>query len=655
MFNKILIANRGEIACRIIKTAHKLGISTVAVYSTPDATSQHVLQANHACWIGEAAAKSSYLNIPAIINAAKLSGAQAIHPGYGFLSENPEFAQACEEAGIVFIGPSVSAMKAMASKQLAKQMLEHTKVPLTPGYHGSDQNDERLLAEAIRIGFPVLLKAASGGGGKGMRAVYDATGFTQALAGARREATASFADDTMIIEKLVVNPRHVEVQIMADNHGNIVHLFERDCSIQRRHQKIIEEAPAPDLSTALRQGLAKAACEVAQSIDYRGAGTVEFLVDKSGEFYFMEMNTRLQVEHPVTEMITGLDLVDWQIQIAANLPLPCSQQDIHTHGHALECRIYAEDPHQDFIPSTGQLNFLKEPVGEGIRIDSGVTRGSTISQYYDPMIAKLIAWGETRDEALQRLHYALEQYAIGGVKTNIPFLQAICAHPRFQSADLTTDFLSQETITLQNPDRETALLFVISNDYLSLVAQETDPLFRAARGWQMHLPSSWKQSYIQDEQVIEISITPLNNKQFKINMHDKMLTMTAGFSHGQLVIDNGQTIETAWVLDDNEQTTVYLPSGLITIKKFNWQQINQQSGAEQNLKAPMPATVVAIFKKTGDIVKKGEQLIVLEAMKMEHAIHAPKDGIIGEVFYAVGAQVSEGAKLLTLEDSNTLA
>ncbi|SPX62117.1 acyl CoA carboxylase subunit alpha [Legionella feeleii] len=421
MFNKILIANRGEIACRVIKTARQMGIHTVAIYSTADKDSQHVSQADSAFCVGDATAKNSYLNIEAIIAAAKTSGAQAIHPGYGFLSENPLFAQACADAGIVFVGPSIAAMEAMASKQVAKQLLEKTGVPLTPGYHGSDQSDERLLQEARQIGFPVLLKAASGGGGKGMRAVYKEAEFSQALAGARREAMASFRDDTMLIEKLISNPRHVEVQIMADNYDQIVHLFERDCSIQRRHQKIIEEAPAPNLTATMRQGLAEAACEVARSIAYRGAGTVEFLVDGDNHFYFMEMNTRLQVEHPVTEMITGFDLVAWQLKIAANEPLPCPQETIAAHGHALECRIYAEDPQQGFLPSIGQLRFLHEPTGPGIRIDSGVSLHSHITMHYDPMIAKLITWGETREQALQRMRYALANYAVGGVKLTLLF------------------------------------------------------------------------------------------------------------------------------------------------------------------------------------------------------------------------------------------
>lgn len=651
MFNKILIANRGEIACRVIKTARKMGIHSVAIYSTVDQNSQHVLQADSAFCVGEAPAKDSYLNIEAIITVAKACGAEAIHPGYGFLSENPLFAKACAEAGIVFIGPSIAAMEAMASKQLAKQLLEGTAVPLTPGYHGSDQSDDCLLKEAKKIGFPVLLKAASGGGGKGMRAVHAEAEFAQALAGARRESLASFADDTMLIEKLISNPRHVEIQIMADNHGQVVHLFERDCSIQRRHQKIIEEAPAPNLSPAMRKGLAQAACEVAQSIHYRGAGTVEFLVDGDDHFYFMEMNTRLQVEHPVTEMITGLDLVSWQLKIAANEALPCKQEDIHAKGHAIECRIYAEDPHQGFIPSIGQLHFLKQPKGEGIRIDSGVCAQSQITMYYDPMIAKLIAWGEDREQALLRLQQALQHYAIGGVKTNLSFLQAICAHPRFAVADLSTDFLTQESIHLPKPKEELGLLMAASCDYLQLTKQEQDPLLKTNFAWQMHLSSHWHWSYLVEGQSRELKISPIDSHCFKLFLDDKEYVLNARLTDGLIYLTDNKETHQALFEETDEGFYLYFAAGPLLIERFNWQNFGTQLASKKGqLTAPMPATIVAILKSKGDRVKEGDSLIVLEAMKMEHTIHAPKDGVLAELFYAVGAQVNEGAELLALED-----
>lgn len=653
MFNKILIANRGEIACRIIKTARSMGIHTVAIYSSMDKDSLHVRSADSAYYVGEATAKESYLNSASIIRVAKESGAQAIHPGYGFLSENPEFAQACEEAGIVFIGPSVTAMEAMASKQLAKQLLEKSNVPLTPGYHGSEQSEEHLLNQAKKIGFPVLIKAANGGGGKGMRTVHSEEEFSAALAGAKRESMASFADDTMIIEKLVLHPRHVELQIMADNHGNVVHIFERDCSIQRRHQKIIEEAPAPNLSSALRKKLADAACEVARSIDYRGAGTVEFLVDSQEQFYFMEMNTRLQVEHPVTEMITGLDLVSWQLKIAAGELLPLTQEEIKSQGHSIECRIYAEDPYHEFIPSIGQIHFLKEPSGEGIRIDTGVERLSQITMYYDPMIAKLITWGANREEALQRLEQALNHYYIGGLKTNIPFLKAICQHSKFRHAELSTDFLSKESIQLTAPDKEIAQLMAMSFDYLNTINKIDDPLLRDAFSWQSHGLGNWIYRYQDTETRIDAVITPISPNQLKVHINGQEHNLHVSLNEIQLTIEMNQRKYTAIVENTKDALTLYTTQGQITLERFNWNTLGAQSSTHKGqLTAPMPATVVAILKNIGEQVKAGDRLIVLEAMKMEHTIHAPSDGILAEIFYAVGAQVNEGEELLSLSDPN---
>jgi 3-methylcrotonyl-CoA carboxylase alpha subunit len=654
MFNKILIANRGEIACRIIKTARSMGIRTIAIYSSVDKESLHVQLADSAYYVGEAQAKDSYLNIEHIIKAAQESGAQAIHPGYGFLSENPKFAKACEQAGIVFIGPSIEAMEAMASKQLAKQLLEPTKVPLTPGYHGSEQGEDKLLAAAKKIGFPVLIKAANGGGGKGMRAVHNEAEFSESLAGAKRESMASFADDTMIIEKLVLNPRHVELQIMADNYGNIVHLFERDCSIQRRHQKIIEEAPAPDLTPMMRQNLADAACEVARSINYRGAGTVEFLVDGNEHFYFMEMNTRLQVEHPVTEMITGLDLVSWQLKIAANQPLPLTQEEIQAKGHAIECRIYAEDPFNGFIPSIGQLHFLKEPSLDGIRIDTGVTLSSQITKYYDPMIAKLIAWGQNREEALQRLQQALTHYFIGGVKTNIPFLKAICKHPKFYHAQLSTDFLSKEIIDLTTPDKEIALLMTVGFDYLRMIDNIKDPLLQDAFAWQLHVLGHWTWRYQDNGELVEAVITPINKNQFRVKLKDKDQNVIASLANDTLKVEIENQSYKALAENTNQSLTLYTDQGQTTIERFHWNKLNSQATLHKGqLTAPMPATVVAVLKKIGEQVKAGERLIILEAMKMEHTIHAPADGVLLDIFYAVGAQVSEGAELLSLSESDS--
>lgn len=659
MFTKILIANRGEIACRIIETAHRLGIETVAVYSTADSNARHVKQAHQACCIGEAQAADSYLNIDAILSAAIASGAQAIHPGYGFLSENCAFAAACAKAQIVFIGPSIHALEVMGSKQLAKQLLETTNVPLTPGYHGLDQSDETLLLQAEKIGFPVLLKAANGGGGKGMRAVSNACEFQLALHGARREAQAYFGNDTMLIEKLIEQPRHIEIQIMADNHGQVVHLFERDCSIQRRHQKIIEEAPAVSLPETLRAAMAKAAIAVAKSIDYRGAGTIEFLVENNATFYFMEMNTRLQVEHPVTEMITGLDLVEWQLRIASNEPLPCTQNDIKAHGHAIECRVYAEDPAQNFLPSIGLIHFLQEPTGKHIRVDSGVEINSVINQYYDPMIAKIITWGETRDCARLRMASALKRYYIGGVKTNIPFLQAIIQNQNFINAMISTHFLQQEPIELNRVSPSLAIQLAACVDYLKAIPTD-DALFTQTFAWQLHLRSHWHARYVIDGQSYPVRVTPIDSQTVTIELNQ---TITQWRIHLTSSIKNNTGL-LSYVLNNQLKTTqyeiiqnklhFYMDQGCIAVERFQIDQTRKHNALNHNpLTSPMPATVVAVLKNKGDVIKAGECIMVLEAMKMEHAIHAPYDGTLTEIFYQTGQQVHEGAELAALETTPT--
>lgn len=669
MFTKILVANRGEIACRIIKTAHRLGIETVAVYSTADKHARHVADAHEAFCIGEAKASDSYLNIDAILAVAIASGVQAIHPGYGFLSENCAFATACAKANIVFIGPSIHALEIMGSKQLAKQLLETTDVPLTPGYHGIDQSDETLLLEAKKIGFPVLLKAANGGGGKGMRTVLAADELTQALNGARREALAYFGNDTMLIEKLITAPRHIEIQIMADNHGHVVHLFERDCSIQRRHQKIIEEAPAVNLPDTLRADLANAAISVAKAINYQGAGTIEFLVENNTHFYFMEMNTRLQVEHPVTEMITHLDLVEWQLRIAANEPLPCTQNDIKIHGHAIECRIYAEDSANQFLPSIGQLHFIQEPIGEHIRIDSGVTANSVINQYYDPMISKLITWGETRDCARLRMMFALKRYYIGGVKTNIPFLQAIIQNHSFMTAAISTHFLHQESIDIQTICPLLAIQLAACVDYLKAIPTN-DPLSTATFAWQLHLQSHWQMRYNLDGKPYQVYITPIDHEKLiiTIDAHTTQWRVHLTPSAQQTTADTGvlsyachdndsndyEQLKTAVYEIKQHQLFFYTDEGCIAVDRFKpGQTLNQNPSSHNPLTAPMPATVVAVLKNKGHAVKAGECIMVLEAMKMEHPIHAPYDGILTDVFYATGQQVHEGALLADVETTQS--
>lgn len=650
MFKTLLIANRGEIACRIIKTARRLGIESVAIYSTADRDSLHVRMADKAFCVGEPEARASYLNIPKIIEVAIQSGADAIHPGYGFLSENPEFAEACAIANLTFVGPSISAIQAMASKQLSKQLLAKTNVPLTPGYHGDDQTDVTLLQQAIEIGFPILLKAANGGGGKGMRIVSSKEEFKSSLESARREALASFGNDIMIIEKYIVQPRHVEIQLMADNFNHVVHLFERDCSIQRRHQKIVEEAPAPNFSKQLRLQLAEAAIAVAKAIDYRGAGTVEFLVDAEETFYFMEMNTRLQVEHPVTEMITGLDLVEWQLLIANNEPLPLTQDHINAKGHAVECRINAEDA-QQFIPSTGTIHFLKEPKGEGVRIDTGITKLSQISIYYDPMIAKLVTWGESREEAIQRMQQALKHYEIGGVKTNIPLLKAILQHPKFQACDLSTDFLNQHALEMTSPDFHQALMLAASIDYLRLNPPFKTHLQTDTFGWQMHLKRHWFFHYRIHHLPYTLTITPIDFEQFKITYDDQQVTLIAKSSKSEIWVDDGQQIYRGSIDDKGNLLHIYMPSGSITVERSNESdQIESQEAMNHRLTSPMPATVVAVLKNKGDATHAGDRLMVLEAMKMEHTILAPADGIIDDIFFNVGDQVAEGVELMALKD-----
>jgi 3-methylcrotonyl-CoA carboxylase alpha subunit len=648
MFKKLLVANRGEIACRILKTAKKMGIISVAVYSTVDRDSLHVLEADEAYLIGDAPSSSSYLNIDAIIHAAKRAGAQAIHPGYGFLSENADFVQACELNNLIFIGPSLYAMEVMGSKQKAKQLLENTSVPLTPGYHGKNQAEEYLLQEAKKIGYPILLKAAAGGGGKGMREVHVEADFYPSLAGAKREAISSFADDTMLIEKLINHPRHVEIQIMADNFGNTVHLFSRDCSIQRRHQKIIEEAPAPFLSPSLQTKLASAAVEVAKAIQYRGAGTIEFLV--AGEdFYFMEMNTRLQVEHPVTEMITGLDLVEWQIRIANNELLPLDQEAISQKGHALECRIYAEDPQNHFLPSIGRITYLNAPKDNEIRIDTGIQEGTEVSQFYDPMLAKLIVHGATREEAVLKMQYALSHYAIGGIKTNIVFLKAILTQKKFVQGKIATDFLMHETLEIEALSPHEAALMAACYDYYQLKNSTHDPLGTATFAWQMINPSHWTYTYQYEGDLLPVKVFPLSTNEIAVDDGKAVERFSIQQFNHRFQFISSEKKYTLFVEDLGSTLTLYTTQSQLTLKRFSWESINDDKGASPQLIAPMPSTIVAILKNKGDKIKAGEQLMVLEAMKMEHTIHAPQDGLLTNIFYEVGAQVSEGAELATID------
>ncbi|WP_367607325.1 acetyl-CoA carboxylase biotin carboxylase subunit [Legionella sp. W05-934-2] len=644
----LLIANRGEIACRIMRSAQQQGIHCVAVYSDADKHSLHVEMANSAYCIGNSPASESYLNIDKIIAVAKHANADAIHPGYGFLSENPDLAKACEKADIIWVGPGIKALNAMASKQLAKQLLEKTRVPLTPGYHGDLQGEDHLQQEAKKIGYPVLIKAAAGGGGKGMRAVSHPNEFIKALQGAKREAKASFGDDKMIIEKLIEKPRHVEIQILADQHGNRLHLYERDCSIQRRHQKIIEEAPAPNLSEKTRQGLYQAALTVAETIGYVNAGTVEFLVDSKGDFYFMEMNTRLQVEHPVTEMITGLDLVSLQLLIASGQPLPIKQSDIPCLGHAIECRIYAEDADNQFLPSIGTLTHHRPPQGEHIRVDAGVCQGKSISQYYDPMIAKLIVWGESRDVAIARMNRSLAQYAISGVKTNIAFCRAICQQQPFIDAELSTNYLANYPPKPRFIPEEKAFVLSACLAHHHALTRQANPVWHNAFAFRLYGQAHWTIHRLANTAVTALTIFPLQGQQLRVSWQNQQQTATWLIEKNTITIELNDRQETFHFFECERHQYFWSDEGMAKIERIDPQYKRTQQGTDKQLTAPMPATVVAIHKKPGEQVKQGEAIIVLEAMKMEHSIEAPYDGTLESLCFQIGEQVNEGAELVII-------
>jgi 3-methylcrotonyl-CoA carboxylase alpha subunit len=639
LFDKILIANRAEIACRIMRTAKRLGIATVAVYSEADAGALHAAMADEAVLIGPPPARESYLDIARVVDAAKRCGARAIHPGYGFLSENADFAAACESTGIVFIGPPAAAIRAMGSKAEAKALMAKAGVPLVPGYHGTEQSDARLTKEARKIGYPVLLKASAGGGGKGMRIVHAAGELAPALEAARREAKAAFGDDRLLIEKYLTDPRHIEMQIFADNHGNCIHLFERDCSVQRRHQKLIEEAPAPGLSDAQRDELGKAAIAAARAVDYRGAGTIEF-VSVDGKFHFIEMNTRLQVEHVATEMITGLDLVEWQIRVAAGEPLPLAQAAIQRRGHAIEARLYAEDPARDFLPSAGPLALLRFPAGGvNLRVETGFRQGDRISPYYDALIAKLIAWGETRDVALERLRAALAQTRVAGVASNRELLQRILAYPDFAARAGDTGFIARHHDTLL-PTAE-APIEALGAAGLAILRERFGRTAEPHSPWQAR--DFWRLGGAAGE-------------TFRFRAGDRMheLSITATQDRYRCETD-GQTIEVARESVDTavvrlgSEFWVVLPDATYRLAFIDPLAPNEHSGTSAGkIVAPMPGKIGAVLAKPGAAVKRGETLMLLEAMKMEHAVVAPADGVVAAIHFAVGALVEEGAELLTL-------
>ncbi|EIZ1344207.1 acetyl/propionyl/methylcrotonyl-CoA carboxylase subunit alpha [Vibrio parahaemolyticus] len=662
MFKRILIANRGEIACRIIKTAKSMAIETVAVYSEADRSSLHVKQADFAEFIGPAPASESYLDIDAIIGAAKKWQADAIHPGYGFLSENPKLAKTCSENGLVFIGPSTSAIEAMGSKSQAKAIMSEANVPLVPGYHGTDNSVEHLLAEAEKIGYPVMLKATQGGGGKGMRVVNSAAEMPLAIDGAQREALSSFGDKQLLVEKCILQPRHVEIQVFADQHGNCVYLSDRDCSIQRRHQKVVEEAPAPGLSDELRKQMGEAAVQAAQAIDYVGAGTVEFLLDSRGQFYFMEMNTRLQVEHPVTELITGVDLVEWQFNVAAGEHLPISQSEITHSGHSIELRIYAEDADNDFMPSTGRIDYLHEPVSDRnvrlahVRVDSGVTQGDTISEYYDPMISKLIVWGQTRDIALKQLKQALTQYHVCGVTTNIGYLHSIVSQPAFTNIELDTGFLvtHQQSINEQQSVSDSIWLTLTTvarwNVLTSKSGNSTLPA-PTTQGFRLSVNNVYRFNFTDanaNHQVRLQQSSQDTEAHFTVRCGEELHQVTLLESGNQFIADIDNVRYTFNALNDEQKTTVFYLGQQRTFAHQPSFESPKGKDDELSPTAPLNGVISAVMVNKGDKVAAGDPLLVLEAMKMEYTITAPVAATVDEVFYQHGDQVQHGSILLHL-------
>ena len=632
MFKKILIANRGEIACRVIRTARAMGIATVAVHSDADRDALHVQMADESIPIGPSPANESYLVADKLIQAALQSAAEAVHPGYGFLSENAEFCRLCAAHDLVFIGPPDAAIAAMGSKSAAKTIMADAGVPVVPGYHGDDQDSQVIKRAAGEIGYPVLLKPAAGGGGKGMRVVDSEAGFDQAFAAARREALSSFNDDSMLVEKYLFNPRHVEIQVFCDSHRNAVYLFERDCSLQRRHQKVIEEAPAPGITEALRRQMGEAAIAAAQAIHYEGAGTVEFLLDSRGQFFFMEMNTRLQVEHPVTEMISGQDLVEWQLRVAAGEPLPLSQEQLKINGHAFEVRIYAEDPDHDFLPATGRLKQLRPPVENAhVRVDTGVNEGDEISIYYDPLIAKLIVWDEDRERALERLIQALSEYRIGGLTANIGFLYNLATSHAFRNAAVNTGFIEEHEqeifrrrdcdIDYAAPLAAAAILQLRERQSMDAANRSSDP------GSPWHLSNSW------------------GLPRPKLQMQIQQTRVNVG-------TDTRADLENVTIAMADSGFDLFTPEGC-----FHCAEMQPDLGLENHghsdgsFMAPMNGTVVALLSEPGTPVRKGDTLLVMEAMKMEHAIVAPGDGVVNEFYFKPGDIVDGGAALLNFEFS----
>ena len=658
MFTKILIANRGEIACRVIDTCRRLGIATVAVYSDADRNARHVRLADEAIAIGPAPAAQSYLRAEVILDVARRTGAQAIHPGYGFLSENASFAEACAAAGVVFIGPPASAIRAMGDKSAAKALMQQAGVPLTPGYHGDNQDPQFLRQQADAIGYPVLIKASAGGGGKGMRRVDDSAAFVDALASCQREARAAFGNDHVLVEKYVLRPRHIEIQVFGDSHGNVVHLFERDCSVQRRHQKVLEEAPAPGMTLERRAAMGKAAVDAALAVGYVGAGTVEFIASPEGDFYFMEMNTRLQVEHPVTEFITGTDLVEWQLRVAAGQPLPKRQDALFIHGHALEARLYAEDADKGFLPSIGTLRHLRLPGQSAhVRVDTGVEQGDTITPFYDPMIAKLIVWDVDREGALRRMQQALADCQVIGVTTNAGFLRRLVGTGSFWQAELDTALIEREQAALNAPAADDDALWILA----AIAAVATTPVatvdvrdphspWQMQDGWRIGGPALrlLPLQHGERQHTLHVQARP---DGWQVQRDDEPARVVTGrFAQGQLdvALDAGRW--RAGVQREGNQVYLFTAQGQQRFVVHDPVGESEQSTADAgSLLAPMPGKIVATLVEAGSTVARGTPLVVLEAMKMEHTLAAPADGIVHGYRAKAGEQVADGAVLVDFE------
>lgn len=653
--DKILIANRGEIACRVIRSAKKLAIKTVAVYSDVDRDSMHVKMADEAFHIGGAASADSYLRKDRILDVCKRTGAQAVHPGYGFLSENAEFADLLAENGVIFIGPSTEAILDMGIKSKSKHIMDEAGVPIIKGYHGDQQDDATLLKESKKIGFPVMLKAIMGGGGKGMRICMNEGEFQAQLDSARREALQGFGDDRMLVEKFVEDPRHVEVQVFGDNYGDAVYLYERDCSVQRRHQKVLEEAPAPGISWDTRRAIGEAAVRAAKAVNYSGAGTVEFIMDKHENFYFMEMNTRLQVEHPVSEMITGQDLVEWQIRVARGEKIPLQQEDIQLNGHSIEARVYAEDPENGFLPGAGKLVYLKNPEDdEHTRVETGVRTGDDVSQYYDPMIAKLVVWGNDRQEALDRLTEKLSDYHVVGLPTNLKFLKRCALSKDFQEINLDTGFIERNEADLipktMAPTNEAIVTSALIRSFREPLAS-TNP-FDTLINWRSNMPTVERFSFAALGETYEAKMTALGNNHYTVEVggqtYDSRITKK---EHGFTIEIDGVRAHVSH-FEENNEFHLFTSDGpvVLDIPKPAYSKLTDGGASDGDAIAPMTGTITQVMVKAGDSVAAGDILMTMVAMKMEHTIKAPKDGVIKQVIGIEGETVDRKALLVKYEE-----